>query len=302
VTYPTIMFKCSTISCFYLIKDRVVLKSDLENFFQNYHNALEEHHFLPKYIWNCDETMLDGGKSHKKLLCERNGPAEISLEAPVGEHITLLLFTSAAGEWIKPLAIFPLKTLPEFSPQVYEDNNISGQENGWIDGPIFKNYIQNFFVDHIMEMRSKNQEQHEPILLLMDHHSSRNALDSRILWEVYHILLFLIPAHSSHITQPLDLSTNGEFKQKLRERLKYVPGETKGEHRNRLLQISGRVLSRVNNKDTILTGWERSGLWPYNPGNAFRSTAVVERIEQLPISAAKGKRKRGMKINVGQVI
>jgi len=136
----------------------------------------------------------------------------------------------------------------------------------------------------------------------MDHPSSRNALDSRILWEVYHILLFLIPAHSSHITQPLDLSTNGEFKQKLRERLKYVPGETKGEHRNRLLQISGRVLSRVITKDTTLTGCERSGLWPYNPGNAFRSTEVVERIEQLPISAAKGKRKRGMKINVGQVI
>jgi len=42
--------------------------------------------------------MMDGGKSHKKLQCERNGPAEISLEARVWEHITLLLFTSAAGE------------------------------------------------------------------------------------------------------------------------------------------------------------------------------------------------------------
>jgi len=132
----------------------------------------------------------------------------------------------------------------------------------------------------------------------MDHPSSRNVLDSRILWEVYRILLFLIPAHSSQITQPLNLSTNGEFKQKLRERLKYVPGETKGEHRDWLLQISGRVLSRVINKDTILTGSERSGLWPYNPGIAFRSTAIVERIEQLPIPAAKVKRKRGMKIMV----
>jgi len=38
----------------------------------------------------------------------------------------------------------------------------------------------------------------------MDHHSSREALDAMILWEVYKILLLLIPAHSSHITQPLD--------------------------------------------------------------------------------------------------
>jgi len=201
------------------------------------------------------------------------------------EHVTILLFTSAAGEWIKPLAIFPLKTLPEFAPQVYEDFNISGQESGWIDGPIFKNYIQNFFVDYIADMRSKSLQPNEPILLIIDNHSSRDALDAKILWEVYRILLLLIPSHSSHITQPLDLS-----------------GESKAEHRNRLLQISGRVLSRVNNKDTILTGWERSGMWPYNPANAFRSTAVVERIEQLPSSTVTGKRKRGMKMNGGKVV
>jgi len=246
--------------------------------------------------------MLDGGKSRKKLVSEKDGSAEIAIEEPFMEHVTILLFTSAAGEWIKPLAIFPLKTLPEFAPQVYEDFNISGQESGWIDGPIFKNYIQNFFVDYIADMRSKSLQPNEPILLIIDNHSSRDALDAKILWEVYRILLLLIPSHSSHITQPLDLSTNGEFKQKLRERFKYVPGESKAEHRNRLLQISGRVLSRVNNKDTILTGWERSGMWPYNPANAFRSTAVVERIEQLPSSTVTGKRKRGMKMNGGKVV
>ena len=80
----------------------------------------------------------------------------------------------------------------------------------------------------------------------------------------------------------VDLSTNGEFKQKLRERFQYISGEDASSKRNRLLQISARVLSRVNNKDTILTGWERAGLWPYNPEIAYKSSAVVETIEQLP--------------------
>jgi len=48
------------------------------------------------------------------------------------------------------------------------------------------------------------------------------------------------------------------------------------------MQISARVLSRLNNKDTIKTGWERSGLWPYNPEVAYRSSAVVEAVDELP--------------------
>jgi len=287
---------------FWYPKDRIVLKAHLELFFNTYKNALDEHNIKTKYIWNCDETMLDGGKSRKKLVCEKQGNEAVAIEQNMSEHITLLLFTSAAGEWIKPLAIFPLKTLPEFAPSVYIDFNISGQENGWINGPIFKNYIQHYFVEHVTKMRETNGENDEPVLLVMDHHISRDAIDAEKLWRDHRILLLLIPAHSSHITQPLDLSTNGEFKQKLRERFQYISGEDASSKRNRLLQISARVLSRVNNKDTILTGWERAGLWPYNPDIAYKSSAVVETIEQLPSKANNHKRKRGMRIDGGQII
>jgi len=69
-------------------------------------------------------------------------------------------------------------------------------------------------VEHVTKMRETNGENDEPVLLVMDHHISRDALDAEKLWRDHRILLLLIPAHSSHITQPLDLSTNGEFKQK----------------------------------------------------------------------------------------
>lgn len=246
--------------------------------------------------------MLDGGKSKKKQMCVKSGQPPIALDQKMGEHITLLLFVSAEGEWLKPLAIFPLKTLPEFAPSVYEDFNISGQDSGWIDGPIFRNYIQNYFVEEISKSREIHGEENEPALLVMDHHTSRDGLDAEMLWNHHKILLLLIPSHSSHIVQPLDLSSNGEFKQKLRERFKVIPNEDASTRRNRLMQISARVLSRVNNKDTIKTGWERTGLWPYNPEVAYRSSAVVEAVEQLPSSGAKKKRKRGVKINGGQII
>ncbi len=126
--------------------------------------------------------------------------------------------------------------------------------------------------------------------------------------DAHKILLILIPAHiisyrdSSHITQPLDLSTNGEFKQKLRERFKPIFGEDGSMRRNRLLQISARALSRVNNKDTILLGWSKSGLYPFDPEVAYRSTAIVETIDEFPSHKLGKKRKRGPKINGGEII
>ena len=72
------------------------------------------------------------------------------------------------------------------------------------------------------------------------------------------------------------------------------------QRKRKTLQISARVLSRVNNKDTILTGWERAGLWPYNPDIAYKSSAVVETIEQRPSKANNHKRKRGMRIDGGK--
>jgi hypothetical protein len=270
------------------------LKSDLETFFQNYKDALEKYNFKPQYIFNCDETMLNMGKDFKKALCDENGDPTIELECKMSEHITLLLCISATGFWLKPLAIFPCVFVPEFAASVHEEFNMTGQTNGWIDGNIFRNYIELFFADEVNKLRVKNGEPNEPALLILDHHSSRDAINAEQLWITSKILLLLIPPHSSHITQPLDLSVNGEFKTKLRERIKQIPNETAAIRRNRLMQITARVLSRVHNKDCILTGWERSGLWPYNPEVAYKSTAVVETYEQLPstYSATKKEKKR----------
>ncbi len=171
-------------------QERVVLKSDLETFFENYKKAVDDHNIKAKYIWNCDETMLDGWKSQKKIVCANGGARSVVLKQKMTEHVTLLLFVSAAGDLMKPLVIFPLKTLPELAQSVYDDFNISGQENGWIDGAIFRNYIQNFFVDDIVKRRANNGEEDEPALLVMDHHTSRDALDVKLLWTPIKSCLF----------------------------------------------------------------------------------------------------------------
>jgi hypothetical protein len=219
----------------------------------------------------------------------------------IQEHITLLLFVSASGSYLKPLAILPLVHLPPLSDDVMVEFHFAGQSNGWIDGQIFKNFVETEFVNIVNNKRQKMNKPEEKVLLILDGHSSRGALDAKMLCEQHNIYILLLPPHSSAITQPLDLSVNGEFKKHLSTRFQLVDNENYQDKRNRLLFTVSRCLSRVLNKDSILLGFERTGLWPYKPERALYSNMIKTTVK--PATTNEGKRiKRGPDISSGMVL
>ncbi len=110
-------------------------------FNENYKNILQTNKFKPEFIWNCDETMLNFSQKKEKVLCLEKNVVPATPTATMDEHITLLLFVSAAGSWLKPLDIFPLQHLPPLTPELMMKFNFAGQKNG-IDAEIFKNIIE----------------------------------------------------------------------------------------------------------------------------------------------------------------
>jgi hypothetical protein len=219
----------------------------------------------------------------------------------IKEHITLLLFVSATGSYLKPLAILPLVHLPPLSDDVINEFHFAGQPNGWIDGQIFKNFVETEFVNVINNKRLEMNKPDEKVLLILDGHSSRGALDAKMLLEQHNIYILLLPPHSSAITQPLDLSVNGDLKKHLASRFQLIDGESLPDKRNRLLYTVSRCLSRILNKDTILLGFERTGLWPYKPERALNSNMIKTTLKPAPTNEGK-KRKRGPDISSGLVL
>ncbi len=278
-----------------------MLKCDIERFFENYKSILDTCKFSPKFIWNLDETMLNIGELREKTAAKKGSVIPVVEKPRLAEHVTLLLCVSAFGGWLKPLAIFPLKTVPPFAEEVYEAFYMAGQDSGWIDGRIFKNYIEKIFVKAIDDLRVKEGKMDELALLLLDHHSSRDSIDVKMLWETHKIIIHFLPPHSSAIMQPLDLSVNGEFKENFRTRCVFIKNESAQERRNRILQIADRALSRVNNRDTILTGFERTGLWPYQPEVALCSNMLVDTVSPLPALEPGKRRKRRKNMSGGGI-
>ena len=65
--------------------------------------------------------------------------------------------------------------------------------------------MENHLLKYLPERNAKN-----PVLLLYDGHKSHVNLDI-IEWAKQELVLFVLPAHTSHVLQPLDVGCFGPF-------------------------------------------------------------------------------------------
>jgi hypothetical protein len=122
-------------------------------------------------------------------------------------QITVLCCVSAAGAAIPPMQIFPGERF-SYNPL---ENGVPGSYfgksgNGWMTQELFNGWLTNHFVRSIPPTR--------PVVLLVDGHSSHINLETSLFCKANDILLFCLPPHSSHITQPLDVGVFAPLKQK----------------------------------------------------------------------------------------
>ena len=133
-------------------------------------------------------------------------------------------------------------------------------DTGWSNSVVFQDYLQHHFLKHVPGGTS------EPTLLLYDGHSSHiNA--PLIDWAQKHIILFLLPAHTSHLLQPLDVGIFGAFKnvyyQQCREHMRAHPGQIVS--RYDICHLTAKAYSTALNPRNIIAGFKRTGVFPFNP-------------------------------------
>jgi len=81
-------------------------------------------------------------------------------------------------------------------------------DSGWSNTAVFQEYIQEQFLPNVCGRPTSKQ----PVLLLLDEHSSHKSRSIIARARSHHIILQVFPAHTSHVLQPLDVSVFGPFK------------------------------------------------------------------------------------------
>ncbi|GAB0094037.1 hypothetical protein DMENIID0001_092530 [Sergentomyia squamirostris] len=118
----------------------------------------------------------------------------------------------------------------------------------------------------------------DPILLIVDNHSSHLALHSLQFCRENNIFLVTLPPHTSDRTQPLDLSVFGPFKTKfskdLNRWLKANPGmKMTIEY---LARVSADALKKSLSPENIKSGFEEAGICPFDFTGIFKKVEEEE--------------------------
>ncbi|KAJ8310927.1 hypothetical protein KUTeg_012792 [Tegillarca granosa] len=153
-------------------------------------------------------------------------------------------------------------------------------ESGWSNSDIFQHYLDIHFPTYIQK-RDENQ----PILLLYDGHRSHLSI-GLINWAKSHnIILFVLPAHTSHVLQPLDLGRFGPFQKKYNSECHKSIRQNPSSTTYNICSLACRSYIHALSPANLQSSFRKSGIYPYNP-------SAVDEINFKPSVAFKSSCQR----------
>ena len=164
--------------------------------------------------FGCTGLTPQGLKS-KRVIAERGQKVVGTKRSNCRENVTVVVTINAAGEVMPPLIIFKGKRLQE--DWLSKDTGVPGAtyavtDSSMMQGPVFFSFkkIYKYLVDN-------GRSDGKPHVILLDGHASHLTLEVIRFAMDNNLVLFQLPSHSSHITQPLDVCAFGIFKRRSTE-------------------------------------------------------------------------------------
>ena len=215
----------------------------------------------PMQVYNVDETGL--GIVHKpgKVVAELGRRNVYSITAAEkGKTHTVLSCVSASGFVLPPLMIYPRKRCIPDDMKVgsVPDTLFMVSDNGWINKNIYLKWFDHFL---------KYLPPARPVLLIQDGHSSHVSIELIELAKANNVHLCL-PAHTTHLLQPLDVGVFKSFKTNFSKACHQYMMKHPGRcvTADKLAMLIGEVWPRSMTPLNIMSGFKKCGIYPFNPG------------------------------------
>ena len=240
-------------------------KHNVGVYFNNLAMVFDKYKFEARQIFNLDETGVTTVQNPSRIVAAKGTKQVGSItSAERGQLVTVVYAICGNGSVIPPMFIFPRKN--------YRDHFIHGgpqgsigkaAPSGWINEKLFIEYLSHFAVH--TQCSKENM-----VLLILDNHESHISLAAVDKCRELGIVLLSIPPHTSHRLQPLDKSVFGPFKHAyniaMDSWIRSNPGKTVSIYNIPQLVAEAQLNAMVPRN--ILSGFQCTGNWPYNP-NVF---------------------------------
>ena len=212
----------------------------------------------PMQIYNSDETGVTIVHKPTKVVAElgrRNVYSVTSAEK--GRTHTVLSCVSVSAFVLPPCIVYPRKRkVPDNLREGAVPGTLFAQsENGWINCDIYM-YLEwfEFFLKNIPPLR--------PVILIQDSHVSHMLIKVIELARANDVHLLCLPAHTTHMFQPLDVVVFKPFKTYF--------SKTRASY---LAKHPGRVITNDMIASLVATSWP-DAFSPHNIMGGFRKTGI----------------------------
>jgi len=194
-------------------------------------------------------------------VCAKRGQKSVwsITAAEKGRTNTILGCGSASGQALPPMIIFPRERMSlDLVSGTPADTLFTGTTLGWINSAVFFKWFK-FFVGQIPPKR--------PVLLLYDGHGSHISTDVIECAHLHHIEIMYLPAHTSHLLQPLDVgvfkSLKTHFNEACRKFLCSNPGRVIIIYN--ISRLVGECWPQALTPANLISAFCNSGIYPLNP-------------------------------------
>ena len=237
-------------------------KETMDKYFDLLQDTLVENNLMesPNRIYNVDETGMPLNHCAPKIVTSRGHKKVRYKTSGNKSQITVIGCVSAIGHAIPPFVIFDSKSLNmEWRKGEIPGTSYGLSDKGWVDTELFRGWLTDHFLEHAVGAR--------PLLILLDGHSSHCQPNLVRFAREHDIILFCLPPHTTHESQPLDASVFKPLKQNWQDAChEYVqthPGKAVTKYQ--FSELLHKAWDKTMTTAVICSGFRRCGVYPFNP-------------------------------------
>ena len=251
-------------------------KDAFNRWFDAFKNIVKDNKIEPGDIYNMDETgSALGTLQASRVIIDKNIGSQLQGEPGRQEWVTVIECICADGTSIAPMTIFKAASLNEqILPEgiAPDDWIFSFNKKGWTSNAHGFQWLCRCF-----EPSTQKKAHSRYRLLVCDGHDSHITAKFVEYCMDHKIILMVLPPHTSHLLQPLDVGVFGSVKSALSNQCKrYTQAHVRRLQKAEWLTAYVKARPSAITKANIEAGWRGAGLWPINPQHAIR------RLPQLP--------------------
>ena len=212
-------------------------------------------------IWNCDESGICTSVASTRVIARKGARFVHETTGGSGrEVITVHAAVSASGKRLPPFVVYKGKNLyTTWMNGGPEGAVYSASESGWMEGSNFLSWFKKLFLPAVQDTLQTG-----PVVLIFDGHHLHLTIELLETAKRVNVHLVCLPAHTSHLLQPLDVGVYGPMKTAWRKILKDFKTSTRAVNVNKdifpslLRQLWANSITPSN----ITGGFRASGIHP----------------------------------------